>query len=146
VRPALQRYPERAREEVERSVRRADLVKASEEDVRYLYPDSKLEFAVACWLALGPELVVITRGERGPVAYTMTGSIERPSPRVEVVDTVGAGPPRPARSADGRPRSDPGRGRAGRRDHLHPCRCRPAVARRAAVPRLSAGRAGRGLS
>ena len=91
VRPALQRDRTRARQVVERSVGRANLVKASAEDLAYLYGTEAVEPVARRWLALGPSLVVITRGGEGPIACTAAGTLARPSPRVEVVDTVGAG-------------------------------------------------------
>ena len=43
------------------------------------------------WLGRGPQLVVLTRGEHGPLAALGDAILERPTPRVDVVDTVGAG-------------------------------------------------------
>lgn len=91
VRPALQPDPAKARAEVERSLRHADLVKASAEDVAYLYGNDPIERAARRWLALGPTVVVITRGAAGPIACTALSTVARPSPQVRVVDTVGAG-------------------------------------------------------
>src|SRR5205807_1237859 len=43
------------------------------------------------WLGLGPSLVVITRGAAGCVAVTGDLCVEVRAPKVDVVDTVGAG-------------------------------------------------------
>ncbi|MDO4883387.1 MAG: carbohydrate kinase [Rothia sp. (in: high G+C Gram-positive bacteria)] len=77
----------------ERFVALASVVKASDEDLTWLYPDRSLADTARAWLALGAELVVLTRGEKGPVAYTRTypEGIEEPAYRVQVADTVGAG-------------------------------------------------------
>lgn len=71
----------------------ASVVKASDEDLTWLYPDRSLAETAHAWLDLGVELMVITRGEVGPIAYTRAypNGIEEPAYRVEVADTVGAG-------------------------------------------------------
>ncbi|GAA3735362.1 carbohydrate kinase family protein [Salinactinospora qingdaonensis] len=104
VRPAL--AGERAQEvqRVERQVALADVVKASEEDLRWLYdepaPATEQETAAflaeraGAWLALGPALVVVTRGQEPTlvVARSTKGTPSyHPVERVEVVDSVGAG-------------------------------------------------------
>ncbi|GGN38956.1 carbohydrate kinase family protein [Streptomyces fuscichromogenes] len=92
VRPVLLGAPERGREAVERSVGTAHLVKASREDVEWLYPDTSIEKIAAHWLELGALLVVITDGPDGAhVFHAAAGSLSRPGRRVAVVDTVGAG-------------------------------------------------------
>ena len=55
--------------------------------------DRSLAETAHAWLDLGVELMVITRGEVGPIAYTRAypNGIEEPAYRVEVADTVGAG-------------------------------------------------------
>jgi fructokinase len=69
----------------------ASIVKASEEDVQAFYGPADLGEVATDWLRRGPRLVVFTRGPTGPLAFTASGRIERPAPRVDVVDTVGAG-------------------------------------------------------
>ncbi len=76
---------------VERQVALASFVKASEEDLQWLYPDRAPEAAIAAWALLGPHFCVMTRGEQGAVAYLQSERIVAPSPVVDVVDTVGAG-------------------------------------------------------
>ncbi|MER6080453.1 carbohydrate kinase [Streptomyces sp. NPDC001833] len=92
IRPALLGDPERGRQAVERSVGTAHLVKASREDVEWLYPDAPIEKTAARWLELGALLVVITDGPDGAhVLHSGAGSLSRPGRKVAVVDTVGAG-------------------------------------------------------
>jgi fructokinase len=69
----------------------ADIVKASDEDIELLYATHDLASAARAWLALGPKLVIITRGEKGPLAAFGDRIVERPAPGIDVVDTVGAG-------------------------------------------------------
>lgn len=69
----------------------AAIVKGSAEDVEAFYGSRDLASVARDWLARGPRLVVLTRGERGPLAAFGDAIIERPTPAVQVVDTVGAG-------------------------------------------------------
>jgi fructokinase len=91
VRPHLQPDADAARAQVERTIPLAHLVKTSEEDVAWLRPGISVEAVATQWLALGPAAVVVTRGARGATAFTVSTTIERAAPPVEVVDTVGAG-------------------------------------------------------
>jgi fructokinase len=91
VRPPLLGEPEVARARIEAGVAAAHLVKASQEDVAWLYPSDDLADVAQNWLGLGALLVVITDGPDGARAYTRGGSLHRPGRPVKVVDTVGAG-------------------------------------------------------
>jgi fructokinase len=92
VRPALLGQPASARPLIEQSVAAAHVVKASREDVEWLYPGQGLDEVSSRWLSLGAALVVITDGADG--AQLRRGRDEgfrRPGRPVAVVDTVGAG-------------------------------------------------------
>lgn len=92
VRPGLLGDPGHGRAMVERGVRIAHMVKASEEDVAWLYPDHGVADVARGWLALETSVVIITRGAEGADAYLADGSqIRRPSRPIAVADTVGAG-------------------------------------------------------
>ncbi|WP_245790308.1 carbohydrate kinase family protein [Streptomyces monashensis] len=92
VRGALLGDPERGRQAVERSVGIAHLVKASREDVEWLYPEIPVEQIAAQWLELGALLVVITDGPDGAHVFRAgAGSMSRAGRKAAVVDTVGAG-------------------------------------------------------
>ena len=69
----------------------ATIVKGSAEDVELFYGTRDLAAVASEWLGRGPRLVVVTRGEDGPLAAFRDGLVERPTPQVDVVDTVGAG-------------------------------------------------------
>jgi fructokinase len=70
----------------------ATIVKASIEDIELLYGAGSPRTVAQGWLARGPSLVVVTLGADGALAFTRDGSVvERPSPPVAVLDTVGAG-------------------------------------------------------
>lgn len=91
VRPGVQ--PDRAayRSAVERVVTLADVVKASEEDLAWLWPDRSADEAARALLAMGPRLVVITRGGDGATALIPGAEVTVHAPPVTVVDTIGAG-------------------------------------------------------
>jgi len=76
---------------VERQVSLAHVVKASEEDLEWLYPWRAVDDSLAHWARLGPRFCVLTRGEKGALAMIGHQRIEVPAPPVDVVDTVGAG-------------------------------------------------------
>ncbi|MGR6971034.1 carbohydrate kinase family protein [Streptomyces cynarae] len=92
IRPALLGDAAHARQAVEGSVGVSHIVKASREDVEWLYPGTGIERIAAHWVELGALLVVITDGAAGAHAFhTGGGSFSRPGRKVAVVDTVGAG-------------------------------------------------------
>ncbi|MFI1105240.1 carbohydrate kinase [Streptomyces melanogenes] len=91
-RPAL--LPDRAEASarVEGMVALSDVVKASAEDLAWLYPGASLLQLAERWIRTGPALVVVTRGEEGAWACWRNGHSRLPPSRVDtVVDTVGAG-------------------------------------------------------
>lgn len=92
IRPALLGSPADARALVERSVSVAHIVKASREDVGWLYPRAPLDEVGARWRELGAVLVVITEGPGGAAVFLRDfGPARRPGREARVVDTIGAG-------------------------------------------------------
>ena len=76
---------------VEKWISISTLVKASDEDLAWLYPNLDLVEVAKRWIHMGVEIVVITRGTKGLMAVTANEVIEVTSVLVKVVDTVGAG-------------------------------------------------------
>ena len=76
---------------VERQVSFAHVVKASEEDLEWLYPGRAVEDSLAEWARIGPRFCIATLGERGAVAFLGDHRVAVAAPKVDVVDTVGAG-------------------------------------------------------
>jgi fructokinase len=91
VRPAIFGDPGAYRSRFERLVRLVDLVKLSDDDAVWIYPELQVEDVVERILALGPRIVALTRGERGAVAAAPSAFVDVPGIPVAVVDTVGAG-------------------------------------------------------
>jgi fructokinase len=81
------------RKQVEAFRRAAHLIKVSEEDLAVLHgADADVEAIAGSWLGGRSSLVVLTRGERGCVLFSLRHDrIEVPAVETEVVDTVGAG-------------------------------------------------------
>ena len=91
VRAALISDHEQARTRIERLVERADVVKASDEDLNWIDPNYAPERVAQTWLGLGPSIVAVTMGGQGAFAMCAAGTVHVPALPVEVVDTVGAG-------------------------------------------------------
>jgi fructokinase len=93
IRPAALPDRDTYRAQAERIVREADIVKASDEDLLWLYPGRSAEESAHLLHAMGPRLVVVTQGSRGAFAVTADQQAAVPAPSVEVIDTIGAGTP-----------------------------------------------------
>ncbi len=91
VRPSLIVDRDLALERIEHLVARSDIVKISEEDLRWIDPDRPPEQIAHAWLALGPAIVAVTMADRGAAAVCAAGEARVPARPVRVVDTVGAG-------------------------------------------------------
>lgn len=91
IRPGFIRDEAAYRARLARMLARADIVKLSDADLRWLDPDRPEDQAIAALLAAGPALVLITRGAAGAEAHHQGGVLKVPAHPVTVVDTVGAG-------------------------------------------------------
>jgi len=135
VRPGVQ--PDRAayRKAVEELLAVTDVVKASDEDLTWLYPDRSPERSARELLALGPRLLVLTRGGAGATGFAALGGsgadgtdgtdggggadrpsavvgeiveVSVPAPEVDVADTIGAGDAFQSSLLDGLASGEPG--------------------------------------
>jgi fructokinase len=79
------------RARIGRIAARANVVKASTEDLAYLYPGTPPAQAAAALLAAGPALVLVTDGPRPAAAYLPDGVVTAEVPAVTIADTIGAG-------------------------------------------------------
>ena len=69
----------------------SSVIKMSEDDLAWLYPDMDFRAAAKNFINEKTQLVVLTRGASGIDGYTQDGEVSVPGVRVDVVDTVGAG-------------------------------------------------------
>ena len=91
VRSSVVADRDKYRAAVEKWVGISSVVKLSDDDISWLYPDQSMDEVAKGWIAGGVSLVVITRGAHGIIGYTEHGFEEVDSAKVAVVDTVGAG-------------------------------------------------------
>ena len=82
---------EKYRSAVEKWVGISSVIKLSDDDISWLYPDESMDEVAKRWIAGGASLVVVTRGAHGIIGYTEHGYEEVDGAKVTVVDTVGAG-------------------------------------------------------
>ena len=91
IRPGLIGHEAAYRMRLDRMIALADVVKLSDEDLRWLLGDGDPAEQARGLLARGPKLVLLTRGAGGATAFTARHEVSAPAQRVKVVDTVGAG-------------------------------------------------------
>jgi fructokinase len=91
VRPSFLADREKYCQAVEKWVGISSVVKLSDEDIAWLYPDETMDEVAHRWLAGETSLVVVTRGSKGIIGYTHGAQEEVESYAVDVVDDIGAG-------------------------------------------------------
>ncbi|OLC67544.1 MAG: hypothetical protein AUG06_05020 [Actinobacteria bacterium 13_1_20CM_2_65_11] len=91
VRSALLNDEAVYRNRLDRLIAKSTIVKASDTDFRWLKPGLGYEVAADQVLKSGARVVIVTLGPRGAYATTADCRIGVEAPRVEVVDTIGAG-------------------------------------------------------
>lgn len=91
ARPNIMGQAEGVRAQMEALIALSDVVKASDEDIEWLYPHWSTDEVVAHWKALGVALVVITGGASGATAWGAGNPVSQPTRARTVVDTIGAG-------------------------------------------------------
>lgn len=91
IRPSVLGNREKYCQAVEKWVGISSIVKVSDDDIAWLYPDESLDEVARRWIADGVSCVVITRGAQGLIGYTEHGIEEVDGVKTVIVDTVGAG-------------------------------------------------------
>ena len=91
IRPAVIPDRDKYRAQVEKWIGISAVVKVSEDDIAWLYPDDNDVEIAQKWVAEGVSVVVITRGSNGMEGITSYGIVRVPGVKVDVVDTIGAG-------------------------------------------------------
>ena len=91
IRPAVMGDRDLYEAAVEKWAAISSVIKVSDDDVAWLFPDQSLDDVAERWVRDGAALVVITRGSEGLIGFTADGAVEVPGVKVVVADTVGAG-------------------------------------------------------
>jgi len=91
IRPAVMSDRAEYVKQVERWVSISSSVKVSDDDIYWLYPSVELDLVANKWLSMGPELVVVTFGDKGLTGYRKDEKVAVDAKKVVVADTVGAG-------------------------------------------------------
>jgi len=91
IRPAVMSDRQQYVKQVERWVSISNAVKVSDDDIYWLYPGQDLDKVTKRWLGMGPELIVVTFGDKGLAGYRENSKISVDAKKVVVADTVGAG-------------------------------------------------------
>ena len=91
IRPAVMIDRAKYVKQVERWISISNAVKVSDDDIYWLYPGQDLDKVAKRWLGMGPELIVVTFGDKGLAGYRKDSKISVDAKKVVVADTVGAG-------------------------------------------------------
>jgi fructokinase len=91
IRPAVMADRKEYVRQVEKWIGISSAVKVSDDDIYWLYPDKSIDDVANTWLSIGPELVVITFGDKGLSGYRKGEKVSVDAKKVVVADTVGAG-------------------------------------------------------
>ena len=91
IRPTAVNGASGYRARLDQIIAQSTIVKASDADVAWLFPQLDRLAAARALLASGPRLVVVTLGPDGAVGVTTSAEVRVPAPVVKVVDTIGAG-------------------------------------------------------
>ncbi len=91
IRPDFIRDESRFRARMDHMLAHADIVKASDDDLRWLLGDESLPVLAEKLMDKGPSLVLVTQGASGVTGFHAQGELHIEAETVQVVDTVGAG-------------------------------------------------------
>ena len=91
ARPSIMGHASAVRERMEAIMALAHIIKASDEDIAWLYPDRTQDDVLRSWKDAGAALVVLTTGPEGVVAMAGPHTLSLPTKASHVEDTIGAG-------------------------------------------------------
>ena len=92
VRPALVSNAEIYRQRFSKWVSLVDILRLSQVDMEYLYPDKSIQELLPGWFGTGVGLIILTQGVKGSRGYLSNGiNVFVPAQKIAVKDTIGAG-------------------------------------------------------
>jgi fructokinase len=78
IRPSVMGDRDLYQAAVEKWAAISSVIKVSDDDLAWLFPDQKFEDVAKRWVKDGAALVVVTRGANGSIGFTESGSEEVP--------------------------------------------------------------------
>lgn len=91
VRASMINHPEAWKNRMDQILAQATIIKVSDEDLEYMAPDIEPSQFAQTMIEGGAQLVLVTYGDQGVVAYNRHHRVRVSAPTVTVSDTVGAG-------------------------------------------------------
>ncbi len=91
ARPAIAKDAEKYRSILKEWTGIAHVMKASDADLAWAYPDKSLKEVADLWLGLGISLAVFTKGKDGSEVYSRSQAATAPVMDLEITHTIGAG-------------------------------------------------------
>lgn len=92
VRPGLISDRDAYRQNFELWITHTDILRLSQVDLDYLYPNGERDQIIKRWFDMGVGLCILTLGSDGAIGYTAAEKTAvSPAPKITVADTVGAG-------------------------------------------------------
>lgn len=91
IRPSVMGNRDLYEAAVEKWAAISSVIKVSDDDLAWLFPDRTFAEVAERWVRDGAALVVVTRGSEGLIGFTADGAVEVPGVKIVVADTVGAG-------------------------------------------------------
>ncbi|HEY5794770.1 MAG TPA: carbohydrate kinase [Bosea sp. (in: a-proteobacteria)] len=91
IRPSVLPERELALPLIEARIAQADIVKASLDDLAWLFPAEEPDVIARRWQSLGATLVLVTKGPDGAICFGPGDPVTATAQAVVVADTVGAG-------------------------------------------------------
>ena len=92
VRPAVISDAKIYRQRFSKWVSLVDILRLSQVDMEYLYPDKSIEELLPEWFGSGVGLIILTQGVKGSHGYLPNGiNVFVPAKKITVKDTIGAG-------------------------------------------------------
>jgi fructokinase len=91
IRPTLITDKAKHLKRLKRLMAKADIIKISDEDVKWMTGASNFKKVAHTWLKSGAKIVAITLGGEGCQIFTKSIAFTLEAPKVRVADTVGAG-------------------------------------------------------
>ncbi|MBT3713197.1 MAG: carbohydrate kinase [Anaerolineae bacterium] len=92
IRPGLIHDRDAYRHRFNEWVKLVDIIKLSQVDLNWIYPDEEIEEVIENWFREGISLCILTLGSEGARGFIPNNQpVFVPTPKVEIADTVGAG-------------------------------------------------------